>query len=160
MKVKYFSGCLVALFLMSFGTLQAGSNLNILKYSGSETFVTASALRTITFSGSNLNLNFQNGNTEAIALSDIRKLFFSPVSSALETVQPDRLNVYPNPVSDRMYLKNIPEGATMATVWNICGRKMLRTTLSAETNSLNVSVLPSGLYLLVVQNQTIRFSKK
>lgn len=160
MKGKYFMGCLIALCFVPFGAAHAGSNLNILQLSGSEKQVTASTLRTITFSGSNMNLNYQDGNSEAIALSDIRKLFFSSASMSLENVKENRLCVYPNPASDVVFLKNLPLGAKQATVWSISGRKMCQIVLSSETNSLDISMLPSGLYLLGIDNQTLLFSKK
>lgn len=160
MSEKYLFGSLIALCLLLSGPIHAGSSLNILKLSGSEKAITASSLRTITFSGNNLNLNYQDGNTEAIALADIQKLFFSSLSNSLEMTHSNLMVVFPNPVAQTLYLKNIPEGATLATIWHISGRKMLQISLSTETNSLDVSVLPSGLYLLKIQDQTIRFSKK
>jgi hypothetical protein len=160
MIMKNIIGRLILFCLMLAGTVHAGSNLNIVNQLGAEKLVTASSLRTITFSGSNLNLNYQDGNSESVVLTDIRKLYFSSLPTVLKAEQKIGLILYPNPVSQTLSLRNIPEGATVATIWHISGRKVMQATLTSENPTLDVSGLASGLYLLKIQNLTLRFSKK
>jgi len=153
--------CLMSIFCLIFSaSAYAGTSLNILNQTGTEKNVNASTLRTITFSGSSLNLNYQNGNTEAVTLSTIRKIYFSSLSTAVLPAQKVSLILYPNPVSETLCLKNIAEGVSLVSIWHISGRKVLSTTVSSESATIDVSGLASGLYLLKIQNQTLRFSKK
>jgi hypothetical protein len=150
----------IALCLIVSVSAKAGTNLNILNQAGTEKNVNASSLRTITFTGANLNLNYQDGNTEAVAMTTIRKIYFSAIPVALRPIQQATMALYPNPTAESLNLKNLPEGTSTISIWHISGRKVLSTTISSESTSIDVSGLATGLYLVKIQNQTLRFSKK
>ncbi len=57
--------------------------------------------------------------------------------------------VYPNPVSERLYIENIV--AEKATIYSYNGSKIAMVQLTS--NSINVSRLPEGLYVIVLETK-------
>ena len=77
-----------------------------------------------------------------------------------------QLIVYPNPVGDRLTLKNLPEGSYQLNVYDVSGRKQLSLWEEGSRSSpqLDVSTLLPGAYLLEVitasGSATERFMKE
>jgi len=57
------------------------------------------------------------------------------------------INIYPNPVNDVLHI-DYASTNTQFTISNMLGLSVLQGLLSAGTNSINVSALPPGLYVL------------
>jgi len=73
---------------------------------------------------------------------------YSPVLRLMQVVT-GRITAYPNPVKDRLVIM-VAAGLENLTV-HLCdasGRQLLQARLNAETQSLDMSWLPKGLYLL------------
>ena len=69
-----------------------------------------------------------------------------------------KLNIYPNPVSDRLYLNGV-SGENFA-IYDQHGKLLLKQKLS-EQNGIDVSSLLPGVYVLLIDdNMTTRFVKE
>lgn len=66
--------------------------------------------------------------------------------------------LYPNPATDRLTLEAVAAGT--ATVLDATGRVVLTTKLATGTNSVAVSALRPGLYVVRVGNAAQRFAKQ
>jgi hypothetical protein len=70
------------------------------------------------------------------------------------------LKLYPNPTTDYIYIDGLT-GKTILTVFDVTGRSI---STPIDRNKIDVSVLPSGLYYLQLQNKygvtTTKFSKE
>lgn len=88
---------------------------------------------------------------------------FTPqdITAALSTSKHNSIeeNVYPNPTSDILNIQTA-ESITNVTAYNIAGQKVLQ----ANTQTLNVSALKAGVYILKVEtvkgSATLKFVKK
>jgi hypothetical protein len=159
--ITVISSILFAIGLLVSTTVVADTSLNILNQTGVEKIINAGNLRTITFSGSNLNLNYFDGRSDTVILTSIRKMYFNQLTALKKTSQSlTSILIYPNPVVETLYLKNLPDGIHTVAIWNITGRKVMNVTLSSESCSIDVSTLASGFYFLRINSQTLRFSKK
>lgn len=71
------------------------------------------------------------------------------------------INIYPNPAHDKLYIKGI-KGSAEVSIYNSYGQPVINAQLS--DNSLDVSMLPSGIYYLHLAgeqtNATARFIKE
>ncbi len=75
---------------------------------------------------------------------------YSAIESIRLSGQVKQLVAYPNPVSDRLYLKAATSGRIPAAkLYNAAGREV-KAPLDAATQSLDVRHLPAGVYLLKV----------
>lgn len=76
-------------------------------------------------------------------------------SNLNEQLQETKLTLYPNPVTNKLYVKNILNG-TEINFYNSQGR-LIKTIKYVDY--LDVSRFPSGLYFLTVNTKNIKQSK-
>ena len=74
-----------------------------------------------------------------------------PTNTAVsETSSPQPLEVYPNPVSDVLYLKNLPCAVVEYSIFNVLGQQV---TAGSSRGTLSVAGLEKGLYILQVKGE-------
>jgi hypothetical protein len=152
------------LFLLLIGTGISEVNAQsmvIRAKDGTETVKSLSGLQKFTFNDNNLLLDYTTGSTESYSLSNISKLYFSTGNgNSVITSQTNKISIYPNPTSGQLYVSNIPESSTIATIYRIDGALVLKTEMEAGTNTISVEGLSKGLYLLKINNQVLKFFKQ
>lgn len=102
-------------------------------------------------------------NNDWLGLSIAERRPFTPqdITASLSTSKHQSIeaNVYPNPTSDILNIQTA-ESITNVTAYNIAGQKVLQ----ANTQTLNVSALKAGVYILKVEttkgSATLKFVKK
>ena len=86
----------------------------------------------------------------------IRKVIFDPVCAGLPdsvslgtvgVIAEGNINSYPNPVSNEIYIDNVPVPTTYRMM-SIVGATMRQGTLREGNNTLSLGSLPTGIYLL------------
>lgn len=82
--------------------------------------------------------------------------------SVNETSKKDLIAIYPNPVSDMLNISVKISKDEKVEIYNMEGRKVLETTISKGKNTVNVSNLPTGNYILSIKgiNVSSKFVKK
>ena len=101
----------------------------------------------------NANVYFDNFmvSTHEISTSDIKNAAFVE----------DEVEIYPNPVSNQLYISNISK-FTELTVFSIDGRQVYKSKLNGENSRvLNVGKYENGIYLLRLtgRNKTVEVKK-
>ncbi|MAQ75930.1 MAG: hypothetical protein CL613_06320 [Aquimarina sp.] len=97
-------------------------------------------------------------------------IYFSNTSSApacsdkspgvIISEEKEPIALFPNPVLDSdITITNISEKATSIEITNLQGQAVYNKTLSGDTHTLNVSTLPSGMYIIIVRGPKYRESK-
>lgn len=84
-------------------------------------------------------------------------------TSIEDNVAPDGLQIYPNPVKDKLYLRGISKSqSTNFIVYDVIGSRVFETTVegSKNTESIDLSFLSSGCYILHYRNNRIKFVKE
>lgn len=79
-----------------------------------------------------------------------------------------QLDIFPNPVAERLNIRltcsNASEAQAFAAIYDLTGKICLETAIDGWSNGytggINVSALPSGIYLLVVEHGMERISRK
>jgi uncharacterized protein (TIGR02145 family) len=62
----------------------------------------------------------------------------------------NNVQIYPNPASDRIYLKNINARIVELKVFNLYGECMLHQVVTNGTTGINVTTLPNGIYIIEI----------
>ena len=119
-------------------------SLNSLKHvgiaAGRET--SANAMVAIRRSSSAVGIEWKLEEVEAICIS----------CTGLEDITPKMaFNVYPSTVTDNVYVESNDISITKVTILDLSGRKLIEKE-DAE-NRINVSSLPKGVYLLLVEGE-------
>lgn len=128
--------------------------------SGTQTAYTLSNIQKLSFSSGNLIVTKTDHSSGVYALSNLRYLNFSDVSTDLQEnlpVQNQMLKVYPNPVGDILNIDLSRMSATEGTlsILNSEGKTVLSRQVNNEgVISLNISSLPKGIYLCQYANTT------
>jgi len=154
---------LILIILVGISSMQIQSqtiSLDLNKWDGTNKSIALNTLQKITFSGSNLVLNYQTGNTESIATSDISKLVFSSPTGFNDILMAsNQLCVFPNPSTDYIRLKNLPEGEITITIYSISGTELLNSKLSNANQQIDVRQLKKGIYLVKLNANVLKFIK-
>ncbi|KQT16330.1 hypothetical protein ASG31_12495 [Chryseobacterium sp. Leaf404] len=85
--------------------------------------------------------NVTNGNFSYVKINSADTLGVKSVTLD------DGLSVYPNPVTDNLYVKSATE-ITELNIYNFAGQKLMTQKNSVPTPQLNVTSLPKGVYIL------------
>jgi hypothetical protein len=72
----------------------------------------------------------------------------------------NNLNVYPNPFTSQLNIKNKSKEKISLKVLNITGQIVFKEELVDEDNSVNLSILNSGIYFLKITNGETSITKK
>lgn len=90
-------------------------------------------------------------------ISDIRSIVFPSNHSGttdIIDVQEENIRIYPNPVQESLFIKSADE--TTYKIYDLDGRCLM----SGDGNTINVSSLMKGTYLLQINNNTFKFIKQ
>ena len=71
-------------------------------------------------------------------------------STVHEVVRSQALEVYPNPVSDVLYMKNLPYEVVEYSIFNVLGQQV---TTGSSRGAISVSGLEKGLYILQIKGE-------
>jgi len=93
----------------------------------------------------------------AVAWDGTRKLVYG-IPSAVSTVKQQLINMYPNPVKDGFYIKEIGNGSKL-TITNLNGQIILEKIVNSN-DFVAVKSLTKGVYLVKVSNLQNTFTGK
>lgn len=144
-------------FLFFLFLVQSQTKLNVLLNDGSKQEFDLLTSK-LTFTDTD-NLVVWNNNTisSTFQLGDIQKVLFSSSPNNIIPIQNDKLKCYY--FDNRIYIKsNNMNEMLRASIVDIAGHQIL-TQSSLFNLSINVSSLKSGVYILVVNNQQLKFTK-
>lgn len=94
-----------------------------------------------------------------VGVSEVK--FSQSVPESVEGVDAERLAVtlFPNPVTSELRLQGLRENA-QARVLSLDGALLIEATLTPNNDRIDVSALAAGVYLLQVNETTVKFLKK
>lgn len=100
--------------------------------------------------------NYHNTTSDHLPVSAI---FQFSVLSNPEFANPENSwTVYPNPVKDELHLNSLsPIDDTITEIYDLTGRQMFSEKLNK--NTINVSKLPAGIYILKIGDRSAKFIK-
>lgn len=141
--------------------LYAQNELSVVLFDGTNEQITLSNINNIKFTGNSISINLGSGTSSVHNFSTVRKLIFkvaSGINDLKDNTQP--VEIYPNPVQDILYFKNeITENSTL-TIYSLEGIMVSNEIITSPANQINVYGLSKGFYILKINNQTVKFTKR
>ena len=150
---------LFILFILSglFMNMQA-VNITVIRMSGEAKEVQqVSAIQFLP--GQTIQFTLTSG--ESTEMTGVRKISFENNDfTAIEDVStPSTIRVYPNPTADMLIIDGVTAKQEIA-IYSLNGAKVLSTQSQEGTNTIQVSELPNGVYLLKLANETFKLIKE
>ena len=136
---------------------RAQSTLYVKTKDGTQTGNTLSGIKKLTFPTGSVAVSKTNGTQQSYVLSTVRYLSFAdyPTDAPLvETQDRSSLKLYPNPASNELSISyQAPQtGMVQLRIVDLQGHIVLeqqqQSNAGKNETTLNISSLPSGLYLL------------
>lgn len=120
-----------------------------------------SSIEKVTFSKTGFSILLKNETKEDFSFENVTKITFGG-KDGVKAEMADRfdLTVSPNPVGATLNVKgyNATEPAQLV-IYSVAGGEVLRAN-AWKGESLDVAHLASGIYILKIDNQTLKFIKK
>lgn len=154
---------LLFLFIVVAGlTIVRGQSLVLQLTNGTEETKDILALQKVFFSDENLNINYLNGSSDAFKITNLSKIYFHPLSSSVTSIAGTGkvISVYPNPAISTLNVRNAPDTEASFAIFRLDGVIIMESQLVEGNSSIDIASLNSGLYLLKIDNQVVRFIKK
>ena len=78
-----------------------------------------------------------------------------------ETAWPNRFLLFPNPVSDRIHLQNIPDDAETVILFTPAGSQVAAIPINGKIEiNIGVSEFSNGIYFLTISGTPFIFQRK
>jgi len=129
---------------------------------GTESLKLLSTVQNFTFSETEMLIAFISGDNEAFNLTNIRKIYFKDAAvSSIENniIISSQLSVYPNPAKDCIYISNLKNDKVKVNIYGSDGKLIQQNEVSSESEPIDLSNLSGGFYIIMVNNQAVKFIK-
>ena len=93
------------------------------------------------------------------AIMDIRQIRYGELTEAtsIDNVNITTCRVYPNPTQDMLVIDNA--NTDKALIFDLNGRLLQSIAINGDRATINVTALPQGDYILLLNTQTYKFIK-
>lgn len=153
-------------FSMAFGitlAAQAQQGLLVKSGSGNVTEFSYSSVTKLTFANEIMTMVSPAGvSGQTFALSTVSKVTFGNVAiSGIDDVYMNAsgMKLYPTVANSFVNLKGAVEGS-QASIYSITGSKIMQLEVNSDLQSINIAKLKSGIYLMRVNGESLKFSKQ
>lgn len=143
------------------GNILIAQNI-IIKFNNDSQFAPLiTSVQKITFSDDKLFVDMKTGTDNSYNITDIRKIYFGNVTdnNVPESVDNQKILVYPNPASSFLILNNLPQSGSLC-IYSMSGAKVSEQTISDTQMQIDIENLTPGLYVLKVNQSTLKFIRQ
>ena len=116
----------------------------------------------MTFSNGVVRFAYHNAADDDFAVSTIKRIGFSPDESLdiYEKQFGKTIELYPNPADRFLYFRNVEETTQRVNIYSLQGLLVYSGLVDHEQQFIDVSTLSSGVYLMKIGEQTLKFVKR
>ena len=152
---------LLLLFLVTPEQQGKSQSMVITMHDGSTIDKSLSQIRDLSFSTDSLFLTSQTFIKNDYSLDEIRKISFESLVDINESnlTQGD-IFIYPNPVMNKLSLGNISDKPVTANIYRIDGCLVKQATVTKDDAIIKVSDLSEGIYMIQLNETTLKFIKR
>jgi hypothetical protein len=151
-----------AVLVSALNAVDAQQSLIIKFNDGTNKGTLVSSLNKITFATGNMLVKKTDTTTDSYVMSTLNRMSFGIYSAVPElTTSQTELRVYPNPATSYIKLKNYTIDSELhVAVYSVDGTLVISNYLTSNSDRIDVSSLRNGMYLLKVNEKTIKFIKQ
>ena len=149
---------IIVLFLSGLYLSSQAVNITVIRMNGTTEEI--KQLSVIKFlSGNTIQCKLTNGRTNQV--DNVRTITFDGlVGTAVDNViLESSISVYPNPTADMLIVEGVTAKETI-NIYSLNGNQVLSVMTQEGVNTINVSGLPNGIYLLKYANESFKLIKE
>ena len=148
---------IIVIFLSGLFLSSQAVNITVVRLTGKAEEV--EKVDVVKFPSSNkIQLKLINGKTKD--LDQVRTITFDDINTAVENViSQSSISVYPNPTADMLIIEGVSSKEEIG-IYSVNGTKVLSVQSQEGINTINVSGLPNGVYLLKYSSETFKLIKE
>ena len=148
---------IIILFLSGLYLSSQAVNITVIRMNGkTEEIEKLSVIKFL--SGNTIQCKLTNGRTKQV--DNVRTITFDDIDTAVDNVvSQSSINVYPNPTADMLIVEGVSSKEEIG-IYSVNGTKVLSVQSQEGINTINVSGLPDGVYLLKSANETFKLIKE
>jgi len=135
------------------------NNLVVKLKNGNINSLKISNVKNIIFNFGMMNFHQINGTNAVYANSDIQKLYFESTTEVISIADKQKLFAYPNPTKGIIYFKGLTEESVTISLFNLSGVQVFSGRINSSVQSLDISFLPRGIYLINLNHQIEKLIK-
>jgi len=158
-RKKYFFIAIGVFVILCIQNSYSQTNMSVVLLNGIEEKIPITNIQSLRFINNGLNMYLTSGHNSVYELSQIKKITFKAISATSNLDSESYIQVFPNPVRNILFLKNAEQLSGIITIYTVDGRKILEKSYS-QNEGLDVSSLSQGVYILMLNNQALKFSKQ
>lgn len=143
--------------VMAFSTTTAQTHVKLTFQDASTQEIEVSSYGKIYFSDNYMYIDNGTAVPYSFAVSNIRNMVFNEITG-IEDIVTETFKVYPNPVHNELYISGNDFRSYPYQLFSADGRLLLHG-VSREGEPVKVSDLPTGLYILKINNSSFKISK-
>lgn len=151
---------LFGLMLLAANSLKA-QNVIIKFDNGGQFTPLITAVQKITFTDEQFFVDMKSGTDNTYNISDIRKIYFGNVTdnNIPQSADQQKIIVYPNPASTCIMLSNLPQTG-LIRIYAMDGSIVYEQAISDTQLQIDVSALADDLYIIIVNQSTLKFIRQ
>lgn len=149
---------IIVLFLSGLYLSSQAVNITVIRMNGTTEEI--EQLSVIKFlAGNTIQCKLTNGRTNQV--DNVRTITFDGlVGTAVDNViSESSISVYPNPTADMLIVEGVTAKETI-NIYSLNGNQVLSVMTQEGVNTINVSGLPNGVYLLKYANESFKLIKE
>ncbi|MBO7466097.1 MAG: T9SS type A sorting domain-containing protein [Bacteroidaceae bacterium] len=140
--------------MLLLGVSASAQNLYVKQTSGEEAALPLSGISKITFSSGNMIAMMKNEADQTYPLSSISRLYISDVSSVENLLLPESSFSY-SPLTHQLTLEG--KAGSIVNVYSPSGQRVLTTVQTIQSQTLDLSHLPKGVYIVESEGKSSKF---
>lgn len=143
--------------LLAFQTAAAQTRVTLTFQNASSQEIEVSAAGKIYFDNNYMYIDDGTAVPYSFAVANIRKMTFDEVLGVREIVS-ENFKVYPNPARNELYVNGDEFGPYPYVLYSMDGRLLLQGEVQ-NGDAIQIGDIPTGLYILKINNTSLKINK-
>jgi len=135
------------------------SNLVVKLKSGVANSVSIKNIKMVRFLANMMSVNAFDNSNAVYAVSDVQNIYFERATELPTVIEKGSMFVYPNPTSGLIHFKGLTDESVTVRLFNVNGVLVFAGKIYSSVESLDISFLPRGIYLINMNNQLAKLIK-
>lgn len=135
-----------------------GQSMTIESLNGTSSVMELSSIESIVFENNNLTFKTDDCEDNYFNIFFNKKMFFEVATETEDIISGSTsIVVYPNPASSFLTINKTTNDYADAYIYNVVGNVVMSFHMDNPQITINISSLPTGMYFLQINNQSIKF---